>query len=77
MPGCIVVLTTALLLAPVVPLASPAAAASQPVVSSVSPGSGTIGTPVTITGSGFGLRLYRRTIGPGLLRRDAEGQRLR
>ena len=51
--GSIVVLTTALLLAPVVPLASPAEAASQPVVSSVSPGSGTIGTPVTITGSGF------------------------
>ena len=49
----IVVVTAALLLAPVVPLASPAAAASQPVVSSVSPGSGTIGTPVTITGSGF------------------------
>jgi len=51
--GSIVILTAALLLAPVVPLASPAAAASQPVVSSVSPGSGTIGTPVTITGSGF------------------------
>jgi IPT/TIG domain len=51
--GSIVVLTAAVLLAPVVPLASPAAAASQPVVSSVSPGSGTIGTPVTITGSGF------------------------
>ncbi len=51
--GSIVILTAALLLAPVLPLASPAAAASQPVVSSVSPGSGTIGTPVTITGSGF------------------------
>ena len=48
--GSIGFLTAALLLAPV---ASPAAAASQPVVSSVSPGSGTIGTPVTITGSGF------------------------
>ena len=51
--GSILVVTAALLLAPVVPLASPAEAASQPVVSSVSPGSGTIGTPVTITGSGF------------------------
>ena len=52
-PGSIVILTAALLLAPVLPLASPAAAASQPVVSSVSPGSGPIGTLVTITGSGF------------------------
>ena len=51
--GSIVVLAAALLPAPVVPLAGPAAAASQPVVSSVSPGSGTIGTRVTITGSGF------------------------
>ena len=43
----------ALVPAPGIPLADPAAAASQPVVSSVSPGSGTIGTTVTITGSGF------------------------
>ena len=51
--GSIVVLAAALLPAPVAPLASPSAATSQPVVSSVSPGSGTIGTSVTITGSGF------------------------
>jgi IPT/TIG domain len=51
--GLIVILTAALLLAPVLPLTNPAAAASQPVVSSVSPGSGTIGTTVTVTGSGF------------------------
>ena len=51
--GSTVVLTAALLSAPLVLLAGPAAAASQPVVSSVSPGSGTIGTTVTITGSGF------------------------
>ena len=51
--GSIVVLAAALLPAPVVPSAGPAAATSQPVVSSVSPGSGTIGTSVTITGSGF------------------------
>jgi hypothetical protein len=51
--GSIAILTAALLLAPGIPLAGSAAAASQPVVSSVSPGSGTIGTMVTITGSGF------------------------
>ncbi len=51
--GSIVVLTAALLLAPVAVLAAPAAATAQPVVSSVSPGSGTIGTIVSITGSGF------------------------
>jgi hypothetical protein len=51
--GSIVVVTAALLLAPGAPLAGPAAAAPQPVVSSVSPRSGTIGTRVTITGSGF------------------------
>ena len=51
--GSFVVLAAALLPAPVGPLAGPAAATSQPVVSSVSPGSGTIGTLVTITGSGF------------------------
>ena len=51
--GSIVVLSVALLPAPVAPLAAPAAATPQPVVSSVSPGSGTIGTRVTITGSGF------------------------
>ena len=51
--GSIVVLAAALLPAPVAPLAGPAAATPQPVVSSVSPGSGAIGTSVTITGSGF------------------------
>ena len=51
--GSIFVLAAALLPAPVVPIANPSAATSQPVVSSVSPGSGTIGTSVTITGSGF------------------------
>ena len=51
--GSIVVLTAALLLAPVAVLAAPAAATAQPVVSSVSPGSGTIGTLVSITGAGF------------------------
>ena len=51
--GSIVVLAAALLPAPIAPLAGPAAATSQPVVSSVSPGSGTIGTPIAITGSGF------------------------
>jgi IPT/TIG domain len=51
--GSTLVLTGALLSAPLVLLAGPAAAAAQPVVSSVSPGSGTIGTTVTITGSGF------------------------
>ena len=51
--GSIVVLAAALLPAPVGPSVGPAAATSQPVVSSVSPGSGTIGTSVTITGSGF------------------------
>ena len=51
--GSIVILTTALLPAPVALLAGPAAATAQPVVSSVAPGSGTIGTRVTITGSGF------------------------
>jgi IPT/TIG domain len=51
--GSIVIVTAALTLASVVSLANSAAAAAQPVVGSVSPGSGTIGTPVTITGSGF------------------------
>ena len=51
--GSIVVLAAALLPAPVARLVGPAAATPQPVVSSVSPGSGAIGTPVTITGSGF------------------------
>ena len=51
--GSIVLLTAALLPAPVALFAGPAAATAQPVVSSVSPGSGTIGTRVTITGSGF------------------------
>jgi IPT/TIG domain len=51
--GSKVLLTAALLTAPVALLAVPAAAAAQPVVSSVSPGSGPIGTSVTITGSGF------------------------
>jgi hypothetical protein len=51
--GSLVLLTAALLPAPVALLADPAAATAQPVVSSVSPGSGTIGTRVTITGSGF------------------------
>jgi hypothetical protein len=51
--GSIVLRTAALLLASVALLAGPAAAAAAPVVSSVSPGSGTIGTLVTITGSGF------------------------
>ena len=51
--GSIATLTAALLSAPGILLAVPAEAASQPVVSSVSPGSGTIGTAVTITGSGF------------------------
>ena len=51
--GSFVLLTAALLPAPVALLVSPAEAAAQPVVSSVSPGSGTIGTSVTITGSGF------------------------
>ena len=53
-PASIVLLAAALLPAPIGLLASPAAAtAAQPVVSSISPGSGTIGTRVTITGSGF------------------------
>ena len=51
--GSIVLLTAALVPAPVALLASPAAASAQPVVSSISPRSGTIGTRVTITGSGF------------------------
>ena len=51
--GSFVLLTAALLPAPLALLVSPAAAAAQPVVSSVSPGSGTIGTSVSITGSGF------------------------
>ena len=70
--GSIAILTAALLLAPVLPLASPAAAASQPVVSSVSPGSGTIGAR-DHHWLGFRLRLYRRAIGPGVLRRIAAG----
>ena len=52
-PRSIVLLAAALLPAPVALLAAPAQAAAQPVVSSVSPRSGTIGTSVTITGSGF------------------------
>ncbi len=51
--GSFAILAAALLPAPGILLAAPAAAAAQPVVSSVSPGSGTIGTTVTIGGSGF------------------------
>jgi IPT/TIG domain len=51
--GSFAILIAALLPAPSILLAAPAAAAAQPVVSSVSPGSGTIGTTVTIIGSGF------------------------
>jgi hypothetical protein len=51
--GSFAILTAALLSAPSILLAAPAAAAAQPVVSSVLPGSGTIGTTVTIMGSGF------------------------
>jgi len=51
--GSFAILAAALLPAPSILLAAPAAAAAQPVVSSVSPGSGTIGTTVTIMGSGF------------------------
>ena len=46
-----------------------------PVVSSVSPGSGTIGTPRYDHRLGFRLRLYRRAIRPGVLRRDTGSQR--
>ena len=51
--GSIALLGAALVPALVALLVVPAAAAAQPVVSSVSPGSGTVGTSVTITGSGF------------------------
>src|SRR5436305_434530 len=51
--GSFAILTAALLPAPGVLLAAPAAAAAAPLVSSVSPGSGRIGTTVTITGSAF------------------------
>jgi len=52
--GSFVILTAALSSVFVGLLAGPAAATAQPVVSSVSPGSGPIGTGVTVTGSGFG-----------------------
>ena len=53
--GSLVALAAALLPAPVAQIAGSVAASSQPVVSSVLPGSGTIGTSVTVTGSGFDI----------------------